>query len=230
MIIGIIYIAIGIILMAVFGAIGNYHIQQARTESASNIKNDIINNQDSSKSEILNKSESNKEEIIKKIERKLETNSTEENIVESEDQKGGITANKVNPNTIIKPNPVVNKVTSINQQGGITANEVNIYNKEPKVPVRERIKTLLNKIHPNIIKSFENGNEEIHIYITQYNLSKLKDLEPEMSEFKLIKLIDRGSTMIGFGTLEKGTIQDINQTQSGYSNLFTIKKLESFEQ
>jgi len=62
--IGIMMIAIGVILMAIFGAIGNKFIQEARSESAKANKDEIIDNQNSNRDESRKELVKNQEEIL----------------------------------------------------------------------------------------------------------------------------------------------------------------------
>lgn len=65
MTLGILLIAIGGILMAVFGALGSKMIQEARTESANKIKDAIIENQEKLNEEVIQKNNLNKNEYLK---------------------------------------------------------------------------------------------------------------------------------------------------------------------
>ena len=111
---GIIYIAIGVILMAIFGAIGNYHIQKARTESAKSNKDDILSNQDSikntvlesqsnSKNEIIDSVISNKQEVIANTNELKEGQKNLEKQIKASSKKPGINVEN-SPNTVIQVN------------------------------------------------------------------------------------------------------------------------------
>jgi hypothetical protein len=162
----------------------------------------------------------------------VNTDKEEVNIAESKDQVSGITANNVNLNNTNKDKETKiiqsNHVTSINQKGGITANEVIIYEKEPEPSLEETLTNLFNKINPEIINLLKK-NRSVHVFITQMNLIKLKDIEDKLKERNFIELIDEGCTMIGFGVGPQGCLYDVNQTQSTYSNLFTIRALRDFK-
>ncbi len=71
MIFGIVIIAVGVVIMAVFGAIGNYYIQKSRTESSFKTSNKIIESQESLSDKIIDNNDNNNKEIIQNIGDKL---------------------------------------------------------------------------------------------------------------------------------------------------------------
>lgn len=102
------------------------------------------------------------------------------------------------------------------------------YQSFTEISIREQVETLLQSINPNIIESFQNGINELNVFITQENLLLFNKIIQDLTKLRLIELIDKGSTMIGFGTLPSGTISDCTQNQSSQCRLHTIRKLENY--
>ncbi len=138
---GIIYIAIGIILMAIFGAIGNYHIQKARTESANSNKDEILSNQDSIKTTVLEEQTKSKNEIIDSV-----ISNKEEVIANTNELKEGqknlekqikATSKSKKPDIKVENSP--NTVIQVNESGdNVIDNSTKIYT-SPQRKVTEQL-------------------------------------------------------------------------------------------
>lgn len=120
--------------------------------------------------------------------------------------------------------PVIN-VISHNQQGGITANEVTIYNKEPEPPL-ESVIEILNKINPEIINRFKQGQSLVCIMISDVNLTELTNLKTKLKEEKILEYKSNGSVNVGMGNKIGDCINDLDE---GHLYGFNITFLEHFD-
>ena len=214
---GIIYIAIGIILMAIFGAIGNYHIQKARTESAKSNKDEILTNQDSikntvlvnqtkSKNEIIDSVSSNKEEVIANTNELKEGQKNIEKQIEatSKSKKPDIKVEN-SPNTVIQVNEsgdnvIDNRQTIINQEVGIPEPTLNILHNKKNIKndklqfINEFLVDIKTALPIPKVYFIANGNF----------ISDIEVRSPSGVQFSVLKRIDKKRAEYSFSNLSEG--------------------------
>lgn len=184
---GIILIAIGLIIAAIFGGIGNYYIQKGRTDKTKEGTNEVTDSITTSEERVTSKIESTAQDIIEK------------NELEAEDLKRKVEAipSTSKHNVVIENSP--NSVLQINKEGD---NIVNI--KQSEYDGLSNLQTLvkiLNTINPKILQRVDeerirqnvNGKNPIHAYVSTRNAYILHDYKEVLEKEKILKYRGKGA-------------------------------------
>ena len=90
---------------------------------------------------------------------------------------------------------------------------------------QENLIELLNKINPEILNKFRNGQNQVSVMVSQGNLSKLNQIKEQIERENLMKYVTNGNTAMGIGALAGNGIRD---KEEGFLLGFELIRLANF--
>ena len=80
------------------------------------------------------------------------------------------------------------------------------------LPLRSRVRELIHKINPEVLRLIDAGQPAIHVMISMLNLLALQQLESETGFSDLLKITPTGATIAGgFGNRIGNALNDVNE-------------------